>query len=362
MHPSDKVPAKSLAPSCLPAPTPNMQRASVFAGIVALAALVPRLAAQGTNATCLTGFEWMTNSRGQSPCLVAAYLNTPCIDDPADAFVFALPDGFHYRTPVPATATACQCSSVFYSTLQACAVCQGDPSVPWSTWNMNCTAAIYEQVYPHDIPTGTSVPAWAYLDVTHADNFNSTAAKALADQNPPESTAPGGASATASGTATGSSPSSSSSAAPKSGGGSNAGAIAGGVVGGVVGLALLAGVAFWFFRKRNAKNRFAPSSQFEQPVTPFTDEKPTGYASPPPHQQPLISPTYAPQPVSTPPPATSRVYDPNDPTTFPSASPDTSLSPTAYTGNLQPTQYPYPQAPQSNWVPTPGRYSGAPEL
>lgn len=160
--------------------------------------------------------------------------------------------------------------------------------------------------YPHDIPVGTSVPAWAYLDVNRADNFNSTAAKALSDTNPVESTASSGATPTAS--SSGSSPSSSSSAAPKSGGGSNAGAIAGGVVGGIVGLALIAGVAFWFYRRRSAKSRLAPSSQFDNPVTPFTDEKPT-YASPLlPQQQAMTSPTFVPQSVPTPPPATGRIY------------------------------------------------------
>ena len=39
-----------------------MQRASLFAAVVALAALVPRGAAQGTNATCLAGFEWVSTS------------------------------------------------------------------------------------------------------------------------------------------------------------------------------------------------------------------------------------------------------------------------------------------------------------
>ena len=173
----------------------------------------------------------------------------------------------------------------------------------------NCSPVPFS--YPHDIPSGTSVPAWAYADVVQSDNFNATAAKALADRNLPESTTAGGATSSASRTATGTSPSSSSPVVTtSSGGGSNAGAIAGGVVGGIVGLALIAGVAFWFYRKQNAKSRLAASAQYATtPVTPFTDDKPTyPVQSPQLQQQPLISPTYVPQSVPTPPPPTGKIY------------------------------------------------------
>ncbi|CAL1716288.1 unnamed protein product [Somion occarium] len=355
-----------------------MQRVSVLSGLVfALASFIPGAFAQGTNATCETGFDWMVNSRGQSPCLVAAYLNTPCIRDPSDAYVFALPPGFHYRPPIPSTATECQCSSVFYSVLQACAICQGDPSVPWSTWNMNCTSAVYQSVYPHDIPVGTSIPAWAYLDVSLPDNFNLTGAQALADTHPPESTAVGAptsvvsVSPTASGSASGSgapnvtpSVGSSNGSASTSGGGTNVGAIVGGVIGGVIGLALIVGAVWWFMRRRRHTKAHAPaSSQFDisgqQPITPFNEKQQQPLLSSPVPQMGMSPPPFAPQPVPTPPPTAGKIYNPNDPSTFPGASPETSLSPTAYS---QPA-YGYPQnVANVGYTQAPGRYSGVPEL
>ncbi|KAI0777158.1 hypothetical protein BC629DRAFT_1525684, partial [Irpex lacteus] len=97
------------------------------------------VSAQGTNATCSASFSWATNSRGQSPCLQAAYLNGACLSDPQDAYVFSLPTGFHYRPPSAAIATPCQCSTVFYSVLAACADCQSREVLPWSAWETNCS-------------------------------------------------------------------------------------------------------------------------------------------------------------------------------------------------------------------------------
>ncbi|CAL1716282.1 unnamed protein product [Somion occarium] len=342
--------------------------ASVLFGlVVALVALIPRAVAQGTNATCLTGFEWMVNSRSQSPCLVAAYLNSPCLSNPSNAFVLALPPGSHYAPPPPENSTPCRCSSVYYSMLQACALCQDDNSVPWSTWTANCQNGTFPSVYPRDISPGTSVPAWAYLDVVQLDNFNITAAQALAASNPPESSAGSSATSTTPTSASTARPSPTSgdanqdsNASSGSGKKTNVGAIAGGVIAGVVGLALIAGAIWWFLRRRrNSRGRMAPSSGFDfngNPVGMHYDEKEQALlSSTTPHLG--TTPLYAPQPVPTPPPM-SKIYDPNDPSTFPSASPEASLSTTAYAQSTAPYGYPhnggYPQAP--------GRYGGIPEL
>ncbi len=56
---------------------------------------------------------------------------TPCLFSlNVDAYVFSLPTGFHYRPPSAAIATPCQCSTVFYSVLAACADCQSREVLP----------------------------------------------------------------------------------------------------------------------------------------------------------------------------------------------------------------------------------------
>lgn len=160
---------------------------------------------------------------------------------------------------------------------------------------MNCTSAIYESVYPEAIPAGTSVPAWAYIDVSVSDNFNATAAQLNQQQGHPESTAGGPTP-----TGPGSQPSQT---APVSGSkkSSNTGAIVGGVVGGLGGAAILAAAAFFFWR-RYQRGKYVPKSTtgiapaidestFAPGVVP-SDEKHASY-----------QPGYAPVPASSPSPA-----------------------------------------------------------
>ena len=96
----------------------------------------------------------MFNSKNQNPCLVSSWLFTPCSSPsgasqvtrraaqnshPAslwylDSFVFPLTPGFHYNTPLNSSdsATPCRCNTVLFSTIAACATCQGgeDDIVP----------------------------------------------------------------------------------------------------------------------------------------------------------------------------------------------------------------------------------------
>ncbi|KAK7020458.1 hypothetical protein R3P38DRAFT_1214265 [Favolaschia claudopus] len=240
-----------------------------------------------TNATCSPSFAWAANSRGQSPCLVAAYLGSVCNN--GLFFVPSLPDGSFYNGPTVAQANSCGCSSVFYSLLSACAACQSRNFQPWSSFDANCTT-VDSQIFRGNIPSETAVPHWAYQNVS-SGSFNTTLAQL--QLNAPESTAnvqptstnlPGGSTST-----------------PTSKKKSNAGAIAGGVVGGIV-FVCLAGIAtFWFLRRR--RRSAAPSNLAATPmayhstgntsITPFTSFT----ASPPP-----------------------KLYDPDDPSTFPSSS------------------------------------------
>ena len=69
----------------------------------------------------------MTNSLGQSPCLLAAWLLTPC-NTAAGSVIGALPLGNAYLGPRlddgNLGASACRCNTVFYAALAACATCQ----------------------------------------------------------------------------------------------------------------------------------------------------------------------------------------------------------------------------------------------
>ncbi|KAI1788869.1 hypothetical protein LXA43DRAFT_609760 [Ganoderma leucocontextum] len=298
-----------------------------FITMMLLVSRIPGAAAQGTNATCNSGFDWMTNSKGQSPCLVSSWLFTPC-SSPSDSFVYSLTPGFHYNTPLNTTESAvpCRCNTVLFSTIAACATCQGGANdiVPWLLYSQNCSTP-YIQKYPENIPSGTAIPAWAYLDVRINNTFDPAAAQAVAAQDLPESTAPAAASQTSlstgtdgnigAPTATGGDPSSSSKKT------SNAGAIVGGVVGGIAGLALISLAVAFILRYRRSHSDSAPGGKHgQQPESPYTN-----YST--------SAPAWEKSPVTS--VSTHRLYDPNDPRTFPAQDPYASgPAVPAYTGYL----------------------------
>ncbi|KAI0046152.1 hypothetical protein FA95DRAFT_1679988 [Auriscalpium vulgare] len=239
------------------------------AALVAPALLLVRSAlGQLTAPGCQTGWEWSFNTLGQDPCTVVAYLESTCFGGTFS--IPALTPGHHYTGPSDAQdGNPCSCNSVSYNLISACDACQGSVWTQWSEWSLNCTQVAPAGTYPFNIPAGTRVPHWAYLDTTKNDTWNNFTAFATGDS--PESTATalpstatsGQSSATSTSAGTGgagpgSSPGAQSGGATTTGHhSSHAGAIAGGVVGGIVGLALLAGIAAWLVR-RNRQNRKAP--------------------------------------------------------------------------------------------------------
>ncbi|KAN0076908.1 hypothetical protein V8E55_010763 [Tylopilus felleus] len=237
----------------------------------------------------------MDNSMGQSPCVVTAYLGGAC--NGGDFSVPTLLPNDVYTGPYVSQQNECQCSSIFYNTICACGLCQNHSIIGWDSWDFNCST-VYPGTFPLGIPAGTAVPQWALQDVTLSNMFNVTLAQSVGDN--PESTATHvqstGSVATPSKSVPASlTPSPSVSSSSKS----NTGAIAGGVVGGVVGLALLVGVAVVTFSIMRKKRRKIPSSaQFaDTPNSPSP-----GYTSPT---------FFAPQT------AQPKLYDPSDPSTFP---------------------------------------------
>jgi len=290
--------------------------------IATLASQILVARAQGiTNATCLPAFSWMTNGKGQNPCLVVAYLSSDCANIPWQ--VSALPAGattVPYSAPVPPYANECRCNTVAYDLLSACGICQGSIASTWSDWTQNCAASITAVgKYPRTIPSQIDIPGWAYWDPTaHGGTFNATAARRFGESN--------------------------------SGSKTNVGAIIGGVIGGIAGLALIGGLIWWFIRRRKNTKRTVdgdiPASQVPYEQAP--------YGSP--------TPQYGGQPQQITPYSVTgtpmRAYDPNDPSIFLVAqayTPSPNYPPPAQHPYQQPYQQPY-GAPH-----TPG-YSGVAEL
>ncbi|KAF8306165.1 hypothetical protein DL93DRAFT_2088945 [Clavulina sp. PMI_390] len=248
-----------------------MARAFV-AAVVLATSLVGRVSAQVTGhitaylqAQCGTGSE----SLSLWPDVFVCWWSLIARACPSNlAFTMdPLPVGYHYIGPTNDTSTQnpCICSTPVYMLDSACGACQNRTFISWTSFSQFCPTNILspEGSYDSIIPSGTRVPAWAFLKPSdYGDYFNAAAAQQLGDS--PESTqvqsTTSAASSTSSAISTTSAPGSTTSAAQsttstssKSGGGgkSNTGPIVGGVVGGVLGLALVALIAFWLLRNHN---------------------------------------------------------------------------------------------------------------
>ncbi|KAG6377330.1 hypothetical protein JVT61DRAFT_15120 [Boletus reticuloceps] len=249
------------------------------------------IVAQSSQATCLPPYGWMTNGKGQSPCLVAAYLISVC--DVAPFVVQPLPPTYHYIGPYAGGQSTCACSTITYSAFSACAICQNATETNWSLWSFNCST-VYPGSYPPGIPSGTAVPHWMFQDVATTNVFNAALAQSAGDL--PESTASQAQSSVSnSATATGTSASltaepigtaagtsasltaeptatstQTSTPAP-SGGGPKIGAIVGGVVGGVVGLLAIVGLAAFFILKNKKPSQAQALMAEDIPSAIYTD-------------------------------------------------------------------------------------------
>ncbi|KAK0499284.1 hypothetical protein EDD18DRAFT_1329584 [Armillaria luteobubalina] len=254
-----------------------------------------------SEATCTdSAYSWSFNSLNQSPCDIGRALGGVCI---SNFSIQALPSGYYYSGLGPGNNHDCVCNMVYYSLLNVCAACQGGSVSAWSDWDGNCTTKY--QTFPANIPNDTAVPHYAYQSLLPNGTFNF--AGALVD-NGAEATHIASTSASVTSTSTLSSASNFPSVTPtptyetsSSGSSSNPGAIVGGVVGGVVGFAILAALAFFLFRRRRsaAVAIVGPIGEDIPPRSPFASQS-------------LARSAYA----ST---VYSKVYDPHDPTTFPSA-------------------------------------------
>ncbi|KIM79222.1 hypothetical protein PILCRDRAFT_823815 [Piloderma croceum F 1598] len=262
----------------------------------------------GTNATCQPGWSWMFNSLGQSPCLIAAWLEAPCFEWNFQVYGG---DGTGPYGPPGGGNDSCTCSTITFSVIAACGLCQSSAAGTWSAWSAKCSDT-YLQQYMSPIPNETAVQNWAYLPLLN-DTFDLNAA--MYDNGPESmaptptvvsittSTVPPSSSASSSST---SSVSSSEDGSHKS---SDAGAIAGGVVGALVALGLIGSVIAMLLSRRR-RNQWAPSSEdyvhnnqpSQSPTVPqMTQEN---------HHSSYGVGAQAPL----------RRYDPSDPNTYPTSS------------------------------------------
>ncbi|KAJ7273318.1 hypothetical protein C8J57DRAFT_271225 [Mycena rebaudengoi] len=147
----------------------HMKDRTIYLAYFALSLL--QVVSQSSNVTsCTPLYQWSLNSKSQTPCLVAAFLESAC-EGPVT--INALPFGNHYTGPdTLAEATRCRCSTVTYSLISACAGCQDRRFQNWTDWSAQCPEVEVGQ-FLQTVPPQVVVPAWAYLNVTKSNNtFN----------------------------------------------------------------------------------------------------------------------------------------------------------------------------------------------
>jgi len=203
----------------------------------------------------------------------------------------------------------------------ACTLCQNSTNTwTWAGWSQFCDS-VYVTQYPPGVSQNGTIPHWAYLDYTKEDKFNPTFAESVGRD--PEVTATSSATRPPP-TATDPANEGGDQQSDRGGSASHAGAIAGGVIGGVALLAIIAAIVL-FLRKRRWKSRQAhvidlvPDEGGQWETTEMQNT----------HK-------------------TQRLYDPSDPSTFPTP---LSVSGESYT----PSQ-------AHNTPPHFGKYTGSAEI
>ncbi|KAH9973130.1 hypothetical protein BGW80DRAFT_1560735 [Lactifluus volemus] len=259
-----------------------------------------------SSAICtLASFDWTYNSMDQSPCEVTAALANPCYDSSP---IPAIPPGYSYSGPRVNDGITCKCSTVVYSLLSACAACQGGSWISWSNYIQNCSGSDLSRPYVFAIPSGTSVPYWARIDITVKGTWDPDESRAVGDT--PEA-GPGAVINTPSASAILSSSSkathSPTATSSKSGGSSNVGAIAGGIVGGIVVISAIASI-FFFLGRRKRRLGSPTAPVFDPTPQPLMDEVRPQSSEGGPFVTPPLPDSRAPA---------IRIYDPEDPSTFP---------------------------------------------
>ncbi|KAF8339229.1 hypothetical protein F5887DRAFT_475437 [Amanita rubescens] len=162
------------------------------------------------------------------------------------------------RSPSYYADYTCFYNTVWYSLLSACALCQDGNWLTWPDYSLTCNKT-YLMEYPDPIPSNTSIPTWAYLNVTATNgNFDPAAASSLAVAIGSNSSA-SLTSTSISSTSTSSSISTSHPTLDTS----KVGAIAGGTIGGFVIALLVLTLLFYRHKRRNG----TPVPLIERPIS-----------------------------------------------------------------------------------------------
>ncbi|KAH9030975.1 hypothetical protein EDB84DRAFT_1493765, partial [Lactarius hengduanensis] len=120
-------------------------------------------------------WNWTYNSFEQAPCSTAGYLAAQCSNGQ-----FTIPQlavGNHYTGPSGGSDNGiCQCNSVLYSLISACAGCQKGTWLSYDDWTANCSARAAMSTFPQSISNSTRVPAWAFLNVSTSQPWDNITA------------------------------------------------------------------------------------------------------------------------------------------------------------------------------------------
>lgn len=242
--------------------------------------IIARVLAQGSDVTqCIPQYQWSINTRGQTPCLVAAFLESSCSGTPHD--VNQVPPGHHYIGPISTEADLCACNSVTYSLVEACGLCQGQTQlISYSDWTLNCRTTLQIGQFPKTIPDVIELPSWASLNISLTNNtFDPLAAEREAEKaNLPlshSSTTTNTPMSTQTQLPPPSAPplpvSSGSAALSNDSGGLSSGAIAGITIGALAFILVILLFIFWrMLRARRQRN--SKPMPLDEPFSPVTDK------------------------------------------------------------------------------------------
>jgi len=212
-------------------------------------------------ATCTDASDgWVFNSLGQSPCYVAGELAGICSPEGV-TLPKLVSDNAVYYGPVKGQNDTCQCTTVFYSLVSACAVCQDRKWISLSQFMENCTTILPD--FPDVIPSYIQIPAYAFLNVKGTNTFDPiAAAEANSTQSHPTVNAP--------------------SSTPTSSHNRRVSAIVGGVIPAVLGLAVAVGIILCFYRRRRKNTGLLSLKRSSKQYVQLSDSGPALIATPQP--------------------------------------------------------------------------------
>ncbi|WWC92514.1 uncharacterized protein L201_007473 [Kwoniella dendrophila CBS 6074] len=226
--------------------------------------ILGRVESQSTNATCISieTNSWMFNKDNESPCLVWSKIQSLCLSSKSYINVPPLLDqSYGYNLPTEKS-TICQCNSVSYSLMSACALCQhAETTIPSeNNWSNDCKSytndglGFDESVVKIAKSVNTPSPPSQTYSTTLSRNFPSPTSASST------STSPSSSSSATNSTTTTSDPGKSEEAGGTSSksGTSSWGPILGGVAGGIIALVLLILLIKWFMT-RNQNHPSSPS-------------------------------------------------------------------------------------------------------